>query len=405
MSLAYALPYFCDAMLYFAGLGFFGLLRGCLPSLMWVPPLLLAACWLSHQLAGGKRRAWRWAPMAVVLPCLLIAGNRPGRLASLPMLTYLPLYVFNNRRAPDYDYAADRFRHSLIVAGALLLYAALIQARTWQKGLPFLFMYFTLNMALLRLLRHDDAVARSRRFRALNLSGVALVCGAGFALSQPVIVAALRAAGIWFAENVLVNLLALVMYIVQLILYGGMWLLSRFIDLSPAGADELSVPILHEVSRPHLPGAIHQVRALPPAVLYILQGAGILLLALVTLALLRALSRRVARTSPASGTDVRESLDDEAPRRPGGQGPRRAPEAGVRKQYRRALMLLRARGGRISPAMNTLQIQDDNASAPGIDGLRALREVYLPVRYGERPASREDLRRAQAAFEQMKKAP
>ncbi|MBR6219619.1 MAG: DUF4129 domain-containing protein, partial [Clostridia bacterium] len=69
------------------------------------------------------------------------------------------------------------------------------------------------------------------------------------------------------------------------------------------------------------------------------------------------------------------------------------------------LVLLRARGGRVSPTMNTLQIQDENASAPGIDGLRALREVYLPVRYGNRTASREDLRRAQAALDRMKKAP
>lgn len=405
MSLAYALPYFCDVMLYFAALGFFGLLRGCLPSLMWVPPLLLAACWLSHRLARGKRRAWRYAPVAVALPCLLIAGNGAGRLASLPMLAYLPLYVFNNRRAPDYDYAADRFRHSLIAAGALLLYAALIQARTWQKGLPFLFMYFTLNMALLRLLRHDDAIARSRRFRILNLTGVAAVCAAGFALSQPAIVAALRAAGIWFAENVIINLLALVMYVVQLILYGGMWLLSRFINLDPTGADELSVPLLHEVSQPHLPGAIHQVQALPPAVRYILQGVGILLLALVTFAVLRALSRRVARTGLPTGTDERESLEEEAPRQPGGRGLRRTPEAGVRKQYLRALMLLRARGGRVAPTMNTLQIQHENADRADPEAMAELRALYLPVRYGERTASREDLRRAQAALDRMKKAP
>ena len=34
---------------------------------------------------------------------------------------------------------------------------------------------------------------------------------------------------------------------------------------------------------------------------------------------------------------------------------------------------------------------------------RALREVYLPVRYGERPATREDVARAKAAYEQMRK--
>lgn len=404
MSLAYALPFFCDMMLYFAALGLFGLLSGCRRSLLGVPALLLAACWLSHRLMGHRRLRMRYAPMAVALPCLLIAGNGAGRLASLPMLAYLPLYVFNNRRAPDYDYAADRFRHSLIVAGALLFMAALIRSRSWKQGLPFLFMYFTLNMALLRLLRHDDAVAQSRRFRVLNLSGVAAVCVAGFALSQPAIVAAVRAAWRWFTENVLLNLLALVLYLVQLVLYAAAWLLSRIPGLMPESA-EIPPTLPEGPAQPNLSGALMQTRALPPAVRYILQGAGILLLALATLAVLRALSRRVARTGLPTGTDVRESLEDEAPRQPGARGLRRTPEAGVRKQYRRALLLLRARGGRVSPAMNTLQIQDENASAPGIDGLRALREVYLPVRYGNRTASREDLRRAQAALDRMKKAP
>ena len=137
--------------------------------------------------------------------------------------------------------------------------------------------------------------------------------------------------------------------------------------------------------------------------LYILQGAGILLLALVTFALLRALSRRVARTGLPTGTDERESLEEEAPRQPGGRGLRRTPEAGVRKQYLRALMLLRARGGRVAPTMNTLQIQQENAPVVDADAMRELREVYLPVRYGDRAATKEDVARARRAYERMRR--
>ena len=55
MSLAYALTFFCDALLYYGALGCFGLLRFCRAGIYRVPLVLLAACWLSGRLTGrGK---------------------------------------------------------------------------------------------------------------------------------------------------------------------------------------------------------------------------------------------------------------------------------------------------------------------------------------------------------------
>ena len=51
----------------------------------------------------------------------MLAGRGwPGWLATQPMAVYLPMYLHANRRPPDYDYAADRFRHSLIAMAAAL---------------------------------------------------------------------------------------------------------------------------------------------------------------------------------------------------------------------------------------------------------------------------------------------
>ena len=402
MSLAYALPFFCDMMLYFGILGCMGLLRRCRAELMWVPAMLLAACWLSHRLSGHKRRWLRWAPMAVAVPCLIAAGNWPGRLAALPMLVFLPLYVSNNRKAPDYDYAADHFRHSLIVAGFFLLLAALLRAGSYKRGLPFLFLYFTLNMALLRLLRHDDAVARSRRFRFLNLAGVALACAAGFALSQPVIVAAIAAAWGWFAENVLYNLLAVALFALQMVLYAGAWLLSRLFG-DPSGEPGAALANMTlQSDRPNLADAAMQTHALPAWAQFAIQAAGILLLAAGAFWLLRALSRRVAREALPSGSDEREALDD-VPAAPRARGLRREPQAGVRKWYRKALMLLRARGGRVTRTMNTLQIQQANARLADEEALAGLRALYLPVRYGKKPADQAAAAQARAAYERLRR--
>lgn len=306
MFLAYALPFFCDVMLYFGALGCFGLLYFCRDALAWTPVMLLAACWLSGKLTGRGKPWLRWLPMAVAVPCFIVAGNLAGRVACLPMLVYLPLYVYNNRRAPDYDYAADRFRHSLIALGLVVLLSLLFRAAHWKDGLPWLFMYFTLNIALLRLLRHDDGVARSLRFRAINLGGVALVCAAGFGLSQPGIVAVVRAAWQWFLENVVLNALALIAYLIQWALYLGARVLMW---LGMSNIDGDAMPVIAPMDGPgsQLPRTAREIRALPPVVLFLLKAAGVAALAALVFVILRALSRRVARAGHTGGSEEREA--------------------------------------------------------------------------------------------------
>ena len=404
MSFAYALTFFCDALLYYGAIGCMGLLGACPANLYWAPVILLAACWLSGRWTGRGKPWLRWLPTAAAIPAMLVISNWPGRLATLPMAAYLPLYIYNNRRAPDYDYAADRFRHSLIGMGVALFLGALFRAASWKRGLPYLFLYFTLNMTLLRLLRHDDRVARSRRFRVLNLAGVALVCAAGFALSQPAVIAAVRVAWNWFLENIVVNLLTALAFVLQYLLYALAWLITRIFGEGAMGIDAPPDPLSTEGGQSLLPRSPAEVRMLPVWVQWAVKGIGIALLAVLAFVILRALSRRVSRTSTDSGNDERESLDAEAPREPRRLLRRRDPQQGVRRWYRRALALIRARNGRVAPTMNTLQIQQENAETVDYDAMDALRELYLPVRYGGHEATREDVARAKEAYERLRKA-
>ena len=404
MPFAYALTFFCDALLYYGAIGCLGLLRTCREDLFWAPVILLAGCWACGRLTGQGRDRHRWLPLLAAIPAAaLAAGNWPGRLATLPMLVYLPLYLYNNRRPPDYDYAADRFRHSLIGMGAALLLAAGFRAVSWQRGLPYLFLYFTLNMTLLRLLRHDDRVARSRRFRILNFAGVALVCAAGFALSQPAVVTALRAAWGWFLDNVVLNLLALAALAIQYVLYAGAWVLSRLFGVR--GLDGMELPSIDPVQGDALNGLRPnaQVHMLPVWAQWAIKGAGMALLAVLAFVILRALSRRIGRLESASGTDERESLDALAPGQPRPRLRRRDPQAGVRHWYRKALALIRARGGKVAPTMNTLQIQEENAFAVDRAAMEALRGAYLPVRYDGRTATPQDVRRAKEAYARLRR--
>ena len=147
-----------------------------------------------------------------------------------------------------------------------------------------------------------------------------------------------------------------------------------------------------------------EIQTMNPIVRAILTGVGIALVVALVLALLRALSRQMARVGGSAVAEEREDLLDDAPE--SAVRPRRgaAPEVSVRYWYRRALLWMLARGGRVTPFMNTLQIQQENLSRFDGDALRQLRALYLPVRYGRRAASDEDAKRARAAYERLRRA-
>lgn len=400
MSLPYALTYFCDAMLYLAALGFFGLLGNRGTGFFYIPLVLSAGCWLCGRLM--ERGKWRWLGLTFILPCFFLAGGFGGIVAALPMMVYLPLYVYNNQNVPDYYYAAERFRYSLIIVGVILVFSLAVNAQSWKLGLPFMFLYITLSITLLRLLRHDGKVARSRRFRILNLAEVALVCAAGFAASQPEILALLRSAWMWFAEHVLLNIATLIVYALQWVLFVAAWLFTRlfgFISLDIEKMPDLNrdVPVQPELSQ-----AANAMHALPLLVRLAIKGIGVALLAILAFVLLRALSGRIARIEQVGGSEQRESLDDHNVPHDSRFRPWDRVE-GVRRQYRQALMILRARGGRVTPTMNTLQIQRENRHIADAEALEALRDIYLPVRYGNRVTSPEDQRRAKRAVERIRK--
>ena len=401
MPLAYALTYFCDTMLYLAALGFFGLLRARGAAFPYVPVLLSAGCWVCGRYM--KRGALRWSGLAAIIPCLFLAASAGSVLAALPMMVYLLLYVYNNRLVPDYYYAAERFCYSMIVVGVILLISLAVNAQSWKLGLPYLFLYISLSITLLRLLRHDDQMARSRRFRILNLLEVILVCGAGFAASQPEILDLLRAAWLWFAGHVLLNLAALIMYALQWVLFAVAWLFTRIFGGFHLDMENMPAMPAVEPVQPVLAQTADSIQAMPLFLRLALQGIGIAVLCLLTFMLLRALSGRIGRIEQTGVNDQRETLSDD--KFPGSA--RRHPRdgvKGVRRQYRLALMALRARDGHVSPTMNTLQIQQENSKIADPEALEVLRDIYLPVRYGYYVATPQDQKQAKAAVSRIRKS-
>ena len=399
MSILYGLPLLCDVLLYFAALGLLGLLGGLPDHIFWTPMALFVGCALSGRLLGRGR--WRWLGLAAALPCLMTATGWGMRLAILIPTVYMGLYIANNRRPPDYYDTAERFRYSLIPLGIAVLLALMFQAPSWTRGLVYLMMYFALSVTMLRVLRHDIQVARSPRFRVMNLMGVAGVCAVGYGLSRPEAVEVLRRGWRLFADYILLNILRLIGYAFELVFYLLSWLVKT-LGINP-NADMPQMPQMNMGEDMPVEYAERaELSPVPPVVRALLMLTGILLAAVIVFLLLRALSRRISRTEERGVNDVRETLPDE-PASVGRRPRRRGGAEGVRYYYRKALLLVRAREGRVTPCMNTLQIEEENAAQFDPDAMKELRRLYLPARYGEGGADADAARQARAAYERLKR--
>ena len=399
MSILYALPFLCDVTLYFAALGLVGLLGWTGERIIAVPPILFLGCALSGLLLDRGR--WRFLGLIAAVPCLLLAQVWQERFFCIIPIVYLGLYIDGNRRLPDYWDASTRFRRSLAVAGAVSLFSVVVGASTWQRGLVYLCTYLALSVTLLRMLRHDEQVLRSRRFRILNLGGVALLCLAGYGLSLPAVGALLHRAWSLFAEYVLLNLLRVIGYILGWVLYFLSWILARIGAAPPEQAEMPYLDLRGAQAAPDLTGP--EKALLSPVVQALILLSAVTAAAIGIFLLLRMLSRRLEREEETTATDTRERIDDEP-----GERRRRSrrgePGEGVRRSYRRSLQWLRARGGRVEPAMDTRQLLEENAASFDRGAMETLREIYLPVRYGGRTPSGEDVRRAAEALEQLKRS-
>ena len=401
MSLLYAMSWLCDAMLYFGALGCIGLLWAA-PGWLFIAPLAMAAgCALGFRLLPRKR-LWIIPPALAVLGVMAALRRVPMCLLCLPPAVYLFLYMLENRAVTDYYYAAQRFRYSLIALAAAMFLASFVRANSWQRGLPFLFAYFSLTIFLLRMLRADDSAVRSRRFRLMNILSISLVCAAGFALSQPAVVALLGTLWRFAANRILAPVASVLLYGIAWVLFGLAWLLAHIFPWEDAPMTMPEFQSMNTLEEAYLPpeqgGAV--VNPVARALLIVVGGA---MLAAFTLMLLRALARQMARAGGSEREDERESLDSapHAAETPRPRLRRGDPAEGIRYCYLRHLRTMKARGGKVLPTMNTLQLRNANAADFDAAAMDELRALYLPVRYDGRRAEPADLRRAKEACERL----
>lgn len=405
MTLAFFLKILND-LCFYSGIvalfgGYFGLEGSLLPQLV-----LLALAAALSRLLWEKRHALRWIPLLLLIPALLLPCALAGRVILLPPSLYVLWTVLRQRFRLGYYAAADLFLLELkLLPAPLVLMLILGQPSMVERySLPYVLVLVLGSILLLRMLRHDEETLRQPRFRLMNLLSLAALCLLGLVLGS----SWFRGAVLWVlkkAWGVVSIPLAWVMsaFGALLAVTVGNLLSALFKNGDPESMKEIleRMESGQQETQNTLEQAATQTEGVDPAVRTVLL---LVLLALLSFFLFRALRSRGDREAPPAGAQSRMAAQPLQPgERPVTRLNARTPARQVRYWYRQLLLRARQEGAEITGFQTSRQ--QTGAAEDAFDdreALARLRQLYLPARYADR-ATGEDAREARELVHRLKK--
>lgn len=382
----------------FAGL----IARACGGSGAFLGMLLQCLCFGLSAL-GRSRRGLR---LALLLPMCagwaLCRGSIADCVLLLPTAAYIVRLVWKG------DYALDQDRQQRLFGAFWKLLAVVLPLGMLMGGtkalsaatVPYALIMLTASVLLLRALRHDESVYRSKKYQLLNAAAVAAVAAAAGVLSSKAFLRACAAAWKAVFTHVLQPILELLLNIFLGVLWGISWLVSW---ISPGGTErenqndfQLDMTGAQEIFG-------EDIQMKEPAQWLKVLGIILLIGAAVTLLVLffRWMNRRTeGGTRLDTAVQSREMLADDS--RPA-KRQESSPVRKIRAQYRAFLKWCGPLGVRLEKDTTTLDVhrQVEVLFDQGEQSGR-IRALYIRARYGQK-ADGEDVRAMKELCSQLKR--
>jgi len=263
---------------------------------------------------------------------------------------------------------------------------------------PYLLMFATCGIVLMRMIRHDSDILMQTRFKIMNSLGVAGVIIAGVSLGSPQGVQFMGAVFHFLYFGVFIPIASLIFMIVGFILFP---ILSLF------GFEEWDVyfPVADSADMYGIPGDIEVYQLERGLSYYIAQIVVLIIIVVVAFYVLRAMFRFLTEKSIIrDGAPViieRVFLGDE------NRAKKKEPRVNhqIRQVYRKFLKLCEKKGMTIHPSLTTKDISDAyGAATKDNTSPDRLREIYIESRYGEKTPTNADVKECRELYNRMKKS-
>jgi len=408
MSLVYSLKLLADLFFYLTFAGTISALIGGVDRVMGnsgllstVPFVALSAFLLGALHDKGKLKYLSFVPL---VPAAFVALNYGVVHLFLlaPAIAYTVYYATTlpyNIKTVGYTTV---FRIYMCIVLPLSLFFALNSTffGAFLSGAlgPYLLMFATCGIVLMRMLRHDSDILMQARFKIMNSLGVAGVIIAGAFLGSPRGIQLMGAVLNFLYFRVFIPIVTFIFMTVGFVLFP---ILALF------GFEEWDVyfPMDDGADMYGVPGDIEVYQLERGLSYYIAQIVVLIIVVVVAFYVLRAMFRFLTEKSIIrDGAPViieRVFLGDD------NKTKKKEPRVNhqIRQVYRKFLKLCEKRGITMHPSLTTKEIADAyGSSAKDSENPDRLREIYIESRYGEKTPTSADVKECKELYSKMKKS-
>ena len=374
-------------------------------------PLLMAFASGLAAFAAEKRprKPWlRFVALAPAIGAFFFTDTGADWFVTIVMLCYLAFVVWKNNLSVNYDDTQSRFITCIKLIPIIIIVTIVGSNKDGfiEVMLPYFFMFLVLNIMLLRMLRHSEQVFADKKFRILNATEIALVCGLGLLLSTGYFITVFKFIGNLIMNYILRPFFTLIMYVIG----GIMWVFRKIFGGIDLNLDEIDLSELEQqMNETMSPGdmAVMEYYAEETAkqdyrvLTYVIIGVGSVILIILIFFLMRMLMRAGRRAETNHFGDFREAIDDEGHNN---DKLTRSPRDRVRSCYRKFLKLCLHAG--LDPDVNVNSREINYAmrntfDRPAMDGLRS---VYIRARYSSADITDDDVKTAKQMLDMTRKA-
>ncbi|MCL2323663.1 MAG: hypothetical protein FWC47_16350 [Oscillospiraceae bacterium] len=406
MNLVFTLKMLSDICFYFTFANFFSYLFTGNNVLIAVPIMVISA-FLSAIL---KSRGFiKYLPLVLMVSCFFVIPiNLVNIIVLLPPIFYIAYNVYKIKKF-KYDFVySDVFFLYLKIAGPFMLIILFYLYENFMENslpysLPYVLIFLVSSVILMRMLKQDESVLKQVKFKILTILPVILTLGAGLIFASKTSFQVLKAVFSFIYFNILIPVLMLIFTGVSylgLLLYYFLKSISRGELELPMNVDnsaeEINSTQQYLNQNINYNGAGFQVFKMVFMVIFI---CFLIFFAYKLFKKFMMRDRGYMVHDDVMEERIPIVKDEESFSK---NKSRKLNQ--VRLIYKKFLLLCIKFGIPINKSFTSLDYEklskDKFKKDEVIDGIRS---IYLEVRYGEKEASREDVKKIKELFEDLKK--
>ena len=353
--------------------------------------IVALAPFLCYIIEGMGKEKLRLLPLLLLPLGFFFAGSWLEALALAITMVYAVAVVKKGRYHDEYGELFDSFRKNilfmLLTGGLGVVFGVILDFST--TVMPYILIYLIASVTELSMLRHSSETLKEKRFKLFNAAMLSSTCLLGFGMSSKAFLAVVAFVGSWLYKLIVMPILVIVGGISTVVAYVFMWIVFGNANFDGVNL-ELGEMAYGEANQ------IETIAASTNELLYRVIVAVILIA--VAVFFIRKFLKKAQDAKIVSRNETRQNIKQQFSKTKSKED-----KDSVRTTYRKFLNYLTKRNMLVRSCDTTLEIQNRITHEADKTLAAKLRQIYIAVRYNDRPSTKEEAEEAKNLYSELKK--